>query len=57
MIWKINQLGLLNLKYDKLKQNKSHWNDWADNEKISIEVNKIWAFDVSEMDNGRFWNI
>jgi len=28
MIWKINQLGLLNLKYNKLKQNRPNWNDW-----------------------------
>ena len=54
MIWKINQLGLLNLKDNKLKQNRSHWNDWADNKKISIEMNEIWVSDVSEIDNGKY---
>ena len=44
----------MNLKYNKLEQNREHWNDWADNEKISIEINKILIFDVSEMDNGKY---
>ena len=37
-----------------MQQNGSHWNDWADNEKILIEINEIWVSDVAEMDNGRF---
>ena len=53
----INQFGLLNLKYNKLKQNRPNGNDWGDDEKILIEINEIWVFDVSEMDNGRFWNV
>ena len=48
----MNSLGLLNLKYNKLKQNKPHGNDWGDNEKILIEINEIWVSDISEMDNG-----
>ena len=51
MIWKLNQLGLLNLKYNKLKQNWPNWNDWGDNEKILIDINGIWVSDISEMDN------
>ena len=51
----LNQLGLLNLKYNKLKQNKPNGNDWGDNEKILIDVNEIWVdnekCDASEMDN------
>ena len=51
MIWKINQLGLLNLKYNKLKQNRPNWNDWGDNEKILIDINEMWVSDIFEMDN------
>ena len=51
MIWIINQLGLLNWKYNKLKQNRSNGNDWGDNEKILIDINEIWVSDISEMDN------
>ena len=47
----------MNSEYNKLKQNRSHWNDWGDNEKILIDINEIWVYDVSEMDNGRFQNI
>ena len=54
MIWKMNQLGLLNLKYNKLKQNRPNWNDWGDNEKILIDINEIWVSDISEMDNGKY---
>ena len=53
MIWIINLLGLLNLKYNKLKQNRPNWNDWGDNEKILIDINEIWIYDISEMDNGK----
>ena len=45
------QLGLLNLKYNKLKQNKPNGNDWGDNEKILIDINEIWVSDISEIDN------
>jgi len=51
MNWLIYQLRLLNLKYNKLKQNRPNGNDWGDNEKISIEINGIWVSDVFEMDN------
>jgi len=51
MIWIINQLGLLNLKYNKLKQNRPNGNDWGDNEKILININEIWVSDISEIDN------
>ena len=44
-------MGLLNLKYNKLKQNKPNGNDWGDNEKILIDINEIWVYDISEMDN------
>ena len=54
MIWLINQLGLLNLKYNKLKQNRPKRNDWGNNEKILIDINEIWVSDISEMDNRRF---
>ena len=47
----LNQLGLLNLKYNKLKQNKPNGNDWGDNEKILIDINEIWVSYISEMDN------
>jgi len=39
------------LKYNKLKQNRPHGNDWGDNEKILIDINEIWISDISEMDN------
>ena len=51
MIWKINQLGLLNLNYNKLKQNRPNWKNWGDNEMILIDINEIWISDISEMDN------
>jgi len=54
MIWKINQLGLLNMKYNKLKQNRPNWNDWGNNEKILIDINEIWVSDITEMDNGKY---
>ena len=47
----LNQLWLLNLKYNKLKQNRPNGNDWGDNEKILININEIWISDISEMDN------
>ena len=53
MIWIINQLGLLNLKYNKLKQNRPNGNDWGNNEKILIDINEIWVSDISQMDNGK----
>jgi len=42
------------LKYNKLKPNRSHWNYWVDNEKISIEIKEIWVFDISEIINGKY---
>ena len=53
MIWIIKQLGLLNLKYNKLKQNRPNGNDWGNNEKILIDINEIWVSDISEMDKGK----
>ena len=53
MIKIINQLGLLNLNYNKLKQNRPNWNNWSHNEKILIDINEIWVFDTSDMDNGK----
>ena len=50
----LNQLGLLNLKYNKLKQNMPNGNDWGDNEKIFnwYKWNMgFWYF--SEIDNGK----
>ena len=41
----------MNLKYNKLKQNKPNGNDWGANEKILIDINEIWVSDISEMDN------
>ena len=41
----------LNLKYNKLKKNRSNGNDWGDNEKILIDIDGIWVYDISEMDN------
>ena len=38
-------MGLLNLKYNKLKQNRPNGNDWGDNEKILIDINEIWVSD------------
>ena len=49
----LNLLGLSNLKYNKLKQNRPNGNDWADNGKILIDINDIWVSDISEMDNGK----
>jgi len=40
MTSKINQLGSLNLKYNKMKQNRPNWNDWGDNKKILIDIMK-----------------
>jgi len=37
----LNQLRLLNLKYNKLKQNKTNGNDWGDNKNILIYINEI----------------
>ena len=42
---------LLNLKYNKVKQNRPNGNDWGDNEKILIDINEIWISDIFEMDN------
>jgi len=47
----LNQLGLLNLKYNKVKQNRPNGNDWGDNEKILIDINEVWVSDISEMHN------
>jgi len=41
----------LNLKYNKLKQNKPNKNDRGDNEKILVDINEIWVSDIPEMDN------
>jgi len=51
MIWIINKLGLLNLKYNKLKQNRPNGNDSGDNKKTLIDIDEICVFDISEMDN------
>ena len=54
MNWFLNQLGLLNLKYSKLKQNRPNGNNWGDNDKIfnwykwNMDNGKC---DVYEMDN------
>ena len=53
MIWKINQLGLLNLKYNKLNQNRPNWKNWGDNGKILIDINEIWVSNIFEMTNGK----
>ena len=47
----LNQLGLLNLKYNKWKQNSPNGNDCGDNKKILIDINEIWVSDISKMDN------
>ena len=41
----------MNLKYNKLKQNRPNENDWGDNKKILIDINEIWVSDISEMKN------
>jgi len=54
MIWKPNKLGSLNLKWNKLEQNRTKWNNWGDNEKALMDINEIWVFEVSKMNNRRF---
>ena len=49
--YKAYPLGLLNLKYNKLKQNRPNEDDWGDNKKILIDINEIWVSDISETDN------
>ena len=49
----LNQLWLLNLKYNKLKQKRPNGNDWGDNEKILIDITDTWFADISEMDKGK----
>ena len=34
-----------------MKQNRPNENDWGNNEKILIDINEIWVFDISEIDN------
>ena len=46
-------MGLSNLKYNKLKQNRPNGNDWGDNGKILIDINDVWVSDISEMANGK----
>jgi len=54
MIWKPNKLGPLNSKWNKFEQNRTKWNNWGDNEKTLMDINEIWVFDISKINNGRF---
>ena len=38
----------------KLEQNRPNWNNWGDNEKALIDINRIWIFDISKMNNKMF---
>ena len=45
---------VIELGVQQIGANRPKWNTWGDNEKTVMDIDRIWIFDISEMDNKRF---